>query len=356
MDTEATFMGMDLGAFKTSITCSNGRRDMLPTAVGWPKDHVALAKVGTEVVFGKEIRRRRLILDVVRPFEHGLLKYKDLDELSSEAGESSRRNEAVRLIVSHAVGLMEPPAGCPVYGVIGAPSRASMNNKQFILNATRSAFDAVAIVPEPFAIAFGISDLDEALVVDIGAGTIDICPILGRYPTEDEQVTIGMAGDAIDERLHELLEAALPDVALPREMVRDMKEKHGFVHAPQKPALVELPTDDGTREFDVTGPLGEACRTIIPPIVQGVRDVLRKVDPEYRAILRRNILLGGGGSQLRGLDQALEKELQAFGGASVRRVYDSAFAGATGALKLAMAIPAEKWEHLRSLSEVEAAA
>ncbi len=356
MDTEATFIGMDLGAFKTSIACSNGKRDMLPTAVGWPKDHVALARVGSEVVFGKEIRRRRLILDVIRPFEHGLLKYKDLDESSPEAGESSRRSEAVRLIVSHAVGLMEPPAGSPVYGVIGAPSRASTQNKQFILGAARSAYDAVAIVPEPFAIAFGISDLDEALVVDIGAGTIDICPILGRYPTEDEQVTIGMAGDAIDQRLHELLAATLPDVSLPREMIRDIKEKHGFVHDPHKPALVELPTDDDTCEFDLTEPLCEACRTILPPIVQGVREVLRKVDPEYRGILRRNILLGGGGSQLRGLDQALEKELQAFGGGSVRRVFDSAFAGATGALKLAMTMPAEKWEHLRSLGEVEAAA
>jgi rod shape-determining protein MreB len=335
--------------------CSNGRREMFPTAIGRPKDHVALAKLGSEVVFGNEIRQRRLILDVIRPFEHGLLKYDDI-ELSEDADGLSRRQDAARLIVAHAVSLMEPPPGSPIYGAIGSPSRASASNKRSIMQAAQAAFDAVAIVPEPFAIAFGMSDIDEALVVDIGAGTIDICPVFGKYPSEEEQVTIGIAGDSVDERLHELLERAQPEVHLPREMVRDIKEKYGFVHEPHKPVLVELPTDDKPRELDLTEPLRDACRTIISPIVGGIREVLRKVDPEYRQVLRRNIVLGGGGSQLRGLDQALEKELATCGGGSVRRVYDSAFAGAAGALKLAMAMPAEKWEHIRSLGELVPAA
>ena len=103
---------------------------------------------------------------------------------------------------------------------------------------------------------------------------------------------------------------------------------------------------------DASEPLREACRTIVTPTVDGIREVLRKVDPEYRAVLRRNILLAGGGSQLRGLDQTLEKELKACGGGSVRKVYDSAFAGAAGALRLAMAMPSEKWEHIKSLGEL----
>jgi rod shape-determining protein MreB len=356
MNVEATFIGIDLGAFKTSVTCSNGRREMLPTAVGRPKDHVAAAKIGRDVVFGSEIRRRRLILDVVRPFEHGLLKYKEPDELRENEADVEQRNEAARLIVAHAVSLMQPQPGTPVFGVIGSPSRASTNNKQSILQAARPSFDAVAVVPEPFAAAFSMGDLDEALVVDIGAGTIDICPVFGKYPTDDEQVTLGIAGDAIDERLHELLTQTLPDASLPREMVRDIKEKHGFAHDTPSPVLVELPADDGPREFDLTEPLREACRTIIVPIVDGIREVLRQVDPEYRDVLRRNILLAGGGSQLRGLDQAVERQLAEYGGGSVRRVHDSAFAGAAGALKLAMAMPAEKWEHIKSLGQLVPAA
>ena len=89
--------------------------------------------------------------------------------------------------------------------------------------------------------------------------------------------------------------------------------------------------------------------------MEGIRAVLSKVDPEFRGILRRNILLGGGGSQLRGLDRELERSLEPYGG-SVRKVYDSAFAGAVGALKIAQLMPVEKWEHLKSLGELEAAA
>lgn len=208
-----------------------------------------------------------------------------------------------------------------------------------------------AIVPEPFAVALSMGDIDEALVVDIGAGTIDICPVMGMYPSEDEQTTIGLGGDAIDQRLHELIERQFPSAGLPREMVRDIKEKFGFVHDPHEAVLVPLPLEDNLRDCDLTEPIRDACRMIVAPIVEGIRDVLRKVDPEFRAVLRRNIILGGGGSQLRGLDQLLERELAQHGGGSVRRVSDSVYTGADGALKLAMSMSIEKWHHLRSLSD-----
>ncbi len=349
MDEKITFIGMDLGSFKTSVTCSNGRREVLPTAIGRPKDHLAMAKVGKEVVFGKDLRRRRMILDVLRPFEHGILKYNDVGD--QDTGEIAQRNEAARLIVAHAVSLMQPEPGWPIYGVIGAPSRASIDNKQAIVSAAQSAFDAVALVPEPFAVALSIGDIDEALVVDVGAGTIDICPVFGMYPREDEQVTIGIGGDAIDERLHTLLEQNYPELRLPREMVRDIKEKYGFVHDLPDPVMVELLTDDEPALFDLTEPLRDACSAIVPPIIDGIRQVLRKVDPEFRPILRRNILLSGGGMQLRGLDQVIERELEGTG-VSVRKVPDTVFAGADGALRLAMAMPAKEWDHLRSLGEM----
>ncbi len=350
MDKEITFIGMDLGSFKTSVTCSNGHREVLPTAVGRPKDHLAMAKVGKEVVFGKELRRRRIILDVLRPFEHGVLKYNDVD--AADTDEIAQRAEAARLVVTHAVSLLQPPPGSPIYGVIGAPSRASLTNKQAIVAAAQSAFDAVALVPEPFAVALSIGDIDEALVVDIGAGTIDICPVFGMYPREDEQITIGIGGDAIDERLHTLLEQDYPELRLPREMVRDIKEKYGFVHDLPEPVIVELLTADEPAQFDLTESLREACNTIVPPIIEGIREVVRKVDPEYRPILRRNILLSGGGMQLRGLDQVIERELDGSGGVSVRKVPDSVFAGADGALRLAMEMPAEEWDHLKSLGDL----
>jgi len=350
MDEEITFIGMNLGSFKTSVTCSNGRRAVLPTAIGRPKDHLALAKVGKDVVFGKEIRRRRIILEAMRPFEHGVIKYNDVEE--QDTGQIAERHEAARLIVAHAVSLMQPAPGSAIYGVIGAPSRASIANKQAIVAAAKAAFDAVALVPEPFAVALSMGDIDEALVVDIGAGTIDICLVFGMYPREDEQVTIGVGSDVIDQRLHTLLERDYPGLWLPREMVRDIKEKYGFVHDSPAPVIVELPTEGEPGHFDLTKSLRDACSTIVAPIVDGICEVLRIVDPEFRPILRRNILLSGGGMQLRGLDQVLERELEGYGGVSVRKVSDSVFAGADGALKLAMAMPLEEWDHLKSLGDL----
>ena len=43
-----------------------------------------------------------------------------------------------------------------------------------------------------------------ALVIDIGAGTTDFCVMNGRLPTEDDQRTLTLAGDWIDEQLADI--------------------------------------------------------------------------------------------------------------------------------------------------------
>ena len=68
MTQEALFVGMDFGSYKTSVVASKGKRDTMYTAVGWPKDHVARALLQRDVIFGPDIVRHRLALNVVRPF------------------------------------------------------------------------------------------------------------------------------------------------------------------------------------------------------------------------------------------------------------------------------------------------
>jgi rod shape-determining protein MreB len=340
-------VGMDLGTFKTSVASSTGVRDVIPSSVGWPKDHVARTMLGRDVVFGKDLTDHRLALNIIRPFEKGVLKYNNLKEAGVRPEEVEKHKEAARLLVEHAVALTRPPQGAAVYGVIGAPSRATIANKQILLEAAASSFDAVLIVPEPFTIAYGMNRLSDTLVIDIGAGTIDICPIYGAFPAEEEQVTLPLGGDFVDEHFYNRLRAMYPEVQLSRNMAREIKEKYGFVHDSNEKAMVTLPVQGKPRQLDVTIPLREACQVIVTPIIEGLREVIARFDPEFQQQMLRNIVLGGGGSQFRGLDRVLEEAMTDYGGAKVRRVNDAAFAGAVGALKLAMGLPPGRWQQLQ---------
>jgi rod shape-determining protein MreB and related proteins len=353
MDKGTVYVGMDLGTFKTSVASSTGVRDVVYSAVGWPRDHVARTMLGREVVFGKDIVDHRLALHVVRPFEKGVLKYNDPKGAGVPAESIEKHREAARLLVEHAVALTRPPQGVPVYGVIGAPSRASVVNKKVLIEAARTSFGAVLIVSEPFTIAYGMNRLNDTLVIDIGAGTTDICPVYGTFPAEEDQVTIPVGGDFIDEHFRKRVQELYPEARLSLNMAREIKEKYGFVHDVNEKAVVVLPAGGKPRPFDVTAPLQEACRTIIPPILQGLQELIARLDPEFQQRLLNNIVLGGGGSQLKGLDRVIEEALKGYGGGKVKRVGDAVYAGAVGALKLAMGLPTNCWESLR-LSQPEA--
>jgi rod shape-determining protein MreB len=347
MDKGTVYVGMDLGTFKTSVVSSTGARDVLYSAVGWPKDHVARAMLGRDVVYGNDVVEQRLALNVVRPFEKGVLKYTDHADAGMSQEAVARHLEAARLLVGHAVALTRPPNGVPVYGVVGAPSRASVLNRKVVLAAAQGAFDAVMVVSEPFLIAYGMNRLRDTLVVDIGAGTIDLCPVYGTLPAEEDQVTLPIGGDFIDEYFYNHLRKAHPEVQLSLNMAREIKEKYGFVHDVNERAVVTLPADGKPRQLDVTEPLKAACRRIVAPIVQGLRELIARFDPEFQQRMLQNIVLGGGGSQLRGLDRVIEEALKEYGGAKVKRVGDAVFAGAVGALKLAMGLPPDGWERLK---------
>ncbi|HVR72692.1 MAG TPA: rod shape-determining protein [Planctomycetota bacterium] len=345
---ETIYLGIDLGTSRTSITTSTGIRETVWSYVGYPKDHVARKKFGgRNVIYGKEAVENRMSLDLIRPLAGGSIKAregKDTDEMKS----------ALKDLLEHVVSLAKVPAGSTIFAVIGAPAEASVAGKATLLESASACIDSVIICSEPFSVAYGLDFLDDTLVIDIGAGTTDLCRVHGTMPTAADQRTHEIAGDVLDETLARLIRKNHPEAQFSIHMVRQFKEKFSSVSKNMDRAVVTMPVDGKPKEFDVTDILFEACYTIVPPTVQKLQELIATYDPEFQAKMRNNVLLGGGGSQIGGLGRAIEDGLKEYGGGKVTTVEEPQYAGSNGALKIALDMPENYWKEF-SNKAVEAA-
>jgi rod shape-determining protein MreB len=184
------------------------------------------------------------------------------------------------------------------------------------------------------------------MIIDIGAGTVDFCIMHGTLPTEEDQRTILTAGDYIDNQLYKLLSEKFPASTFNLNMVRLFKEQNSFVGNIKGPIKVEIPVTGKLVEHDITDEIRRACESILPPMVETITEMIAKFDPEYQSLIRSNIVLAGGGSQIRGLGDALKTVLKDFGSIQVKIVDDPMFAGAAGTMKLAQEMPKHYWDKL----------
>ena len=337
------YLGIDLGTSRTSVSASNGVRETVSSYVGYPKDVVSQKLLKKDVLFGEEARTKRLSLDFYRPLEHGVLK------ASGKTGKEAEGNlRAAADLIGEIIRLARPRKDELIYAVIGAPAQASIQNNEAILEAARASVDSVMLCSEPFAVAYGLDMLDDVLVIDIGAGTTDLCRMHGTMPEDADQITLTFAGDHVDKTLTELIKKAHPEAQFTIQMVKDIKERHGSVAGEMEPAIVELPVGGKPTSFDLTAEVREACRTLIKPIVEGLGQLVSTFDPEFQDRLKNRVLLAGGGSLCHGLDTAIQTEMRnRLGGGKVVRIEEPIYGGANGALKIAHDMPSEYWEKLK---------
>jgi rod shape-determining protein MreB and related proteins len=335
---EILHVGIDLGTSRSAISASNGERFVVDSFVGWPLDMVAKKVLKREVLIGEEALSNRTMLDLHRPLERGLLK------------EGSEKDvEAVRQLLKHLlklVGVNGTAETADVRAVVGVPAAALRTNKQYLRNSMKGIVDSLLIVSEPFAVAYGLDALLHTMIIDIGAGTTDFCVMKGRYPTEEDQRTLTIAGDSIDTQLLKLIEERYPQANVTVYMVREWKEKHSFVGESAKRVLVMAPIKGVPTELDITAEMKAACETILAPIVETMIDLLARIEPEFQERVRNNIILSGGGGLIQGLATALEGALKSVGGGSVRYMEDPVFIGSDGGLALAIDAPEGDWEKL----------
>jgi hypothetical protein len=219
------YIGMDLGTSRTSVSASNGVRETVYSIVGYPKDVVARKLLGKDVLYGKEALEKRLSLQVYKPLEKGVLTYSD----RKNTKEAEMNLKAAKDLIREAIRIAKPRKDELVYCVIGAPAQASIINKEAIIEAARASVDSVMLCSEPFSVAYGLDMLEDVLVVDIGAGTTDLCRMHGTMPEESDQITFDVAGDAIDQELSRQMTASCPGAQFSIFMVKEIKERHGFI-------------------------------------------------------------------------------------------------------------------------------
>ena len=325
-------VGIDLGTSRSAIVASNGERAWVESYVGWPKDFVAKKMLGRAVLHGEEALRHRLSLELVRPLENGVIR-----------NGTERDQEAVRELVRYLVEAVGPAEGQPIRAAVGVPAEALRTNKLAIRDAVGEYADALMVVSEPFAIAYGLDALDGAMVIDIGAGTTDFCVMHGTMPGEDDQRTLALAGDHIDAQFRRSLEERYPQARFSETALRQVKERAAFVGDAPGPISTRGADLAQLSDYDVTEAMRQACESIVPGVVETALDLLSRYDPDFQEVVRKNIYLAGGGSQIRNLASMIEEELGETGPTRVRVVDDPLFAGAEGGLALAQEMPAEYW-------------
>lgn len=341
------FAGIDLGSMNSAAVGSTALRACMPTTVGWAKDELARMLVGDGLLLGDKLQQNRMALEVVRPLQDGAIKFNSPTEVEAKL-KGSREQEAVVFLLRRLLHQIDVPLGDESRCVVGVPSKASMQNRRAVLSMVQQVIPTVALVPEPFAVAFGLyPEIRHAMIIDIGAGTTDLCHYYGAFPNAEDQITIKMGGDRLDQWLLEEIQSHYPQCVVNLEMVRELKEKHASVGLANEKILVNLPTtSSGAETFDITEILRESCQRFAAEIGKAAVELIERLDLSCRQETIGNIVLAGGGSCLTGLDALVESACGDFGSCNVTRIHDSKFAGADGALRLAMKLPEAGWQQL----------
>jgi len=334
--TNQLFLGIDFGTSRTAVMSDRGYKSITPSVVGYPKDIIGIKFLGKAQVFGEEAMKNRAALTIYRPLEDGVIR-----------DASERDYNAALELLKHVVAEAKKDCGdnVQVSSILGVPSKASLMNKELLLEIAHQVVSTAMIVSEPFMVAYQLNKLNNSIIVDIGAGTVDICGVKGSIPGPKDQITTVKGGDYIDERLEAAIRQKFYDVQVTRNLIRTIKEQHAFVGAPPtNPLLVTLRSEGKPGTYDITAEMRTVCESIVPDIVENIIDIMKGYDPEDQPEVLKNIYLAGGGSQIKGLAGMLEERLHDYGEIKVRCVEDPDFTGCAGALKLTQDLPSEHWD------------
>jgi rod shape-determining protein MreB and related proteins len=346
-------VGLDLGTNKSCVLAGPaGSADItvskvVPSVVGYVKDGIVdgIITGNARILYGEDALRQMLHVDLVAPLAEGVIA----------------RQDQARDFMQHIRLLVDPTARAEIRAVVGVPANAGEQAREAIRRSAIGIFSRMLLIPEPFLAALGFRDdarvrqpgyvdpVVNSLFIDIGGGTSDLCLVQGYFPTRDDQISIPFAGDAIDGILFDELNRTYPNNGLSRITVREIKEAHAYVGPSRKPMEVKVVIGGKSRTLEFGDAIGNACNTLIDRIYPALTTLIASASSDSVVTLLQNIIITGGGSQIRGIDTVLQKRLADDGYESPRvRLAGQDFQRyvAMGALKAARAARENQWQVL----------
>lgn len=295
-------LAMDLGTANTLIYVK-GRGVVLnePSVVVINQHSGELISIGKEAK--QMIGRTPEGIKAIRPLKDGVIA----------------EYEEAKLMIKHFIAeAMERRLFFRPRMVICVPSGiTSVEKKAVVDSAEQAGAKEVFLVEEPMAAAIGanlpIHEAIGSMIVDIGGGTTEVAVISmsGIVQSNSQRV----AGDKIDEAIMEYFRR-VHKMKVGLSLAEEIKIRIGSAYSRPREISMEVPGVDLSlgvpKQVTVTdSELREGIREPVQAIVKAVRDTIEKTPPELVSdIVERGIVLTGGTSQLRGLDELLAKEIR----------------------------------------------
>lgn len=351
--TKTILAGFDFGTNKSCVLSGpQGSNDItvskvVPTVVGYVKDGIVdgIVAGNRSTIFGDDALQNMLHVRLVAPMENGIIAHPD----------------AARDFLKHIRSLADPSNNMEIRAVVGIPANANEQAREDVRRCVYGIFDRILLIPEPFLAALGYRDdgrlgqsnyidpVVNSLFVDIGGGTSDICLVQGYFPGPDDQISIPFAGDAIDQILRDDLNRIYPNNGLSLMKVREIKEAHGYVGPSRKPLEVKVVIGGKSHTLELGDVLARAGNSLIDKIYPAITTLIQRASSDSVVTLLQNIIITGGGSQIKGIDTLLQKKLTDDGYENPKvRVAGQDYKRyvAMGAIKAARAARENQWQVL----------
>jgi rod shape-determining protein MreB len=242
-------------------------------------------------------------LRILRPMQDGVIA----DYLVTEA--------MLRYFVDRACGrfrMFRPEI------MVAVPTGVTTVEQRAVLDAGRAAgARRVHLIAEPLAAAIGaqvpISAPSGSMIVNIGGGTTEIAVISLNDIVADCSASIRVGGNRIDEAIRTYIKRKY-NLMIGDRTAEQIKMKIASAIALDPAETMEVRGRDQVqglpRTVTVTSDeITEAIYEPIDQIIRGVRVVLESTPPELAAdIIGRGLVMTGGTSLLRNLDQLIARE------------------------------------------------